>query len=316
MLLIVTFLGLLIPWMKCATGTYLQSGVTMENGSGTATLTYVAENITIHRGERFVGNPATLVLPVKPANHADGRSARLAWTALLFLFLSHVCYLFAGAILIVEILRDLPLDSLSYEFRVPILIGTAYVLVLVLLFLELLFFKKTMFGRTRSETIPICSFRGVVFHHTQVISILLNSLVSPFFAGLSPLSLFYMAFGTKVDASVFIEVFGGFDIGDADNTTAMPFAVLDEGSFCVAHRVDQGYLRQGSALLESGATLHPWSALSMGSLGQGSQLFPLSKQLRETHTKDNQVLIGCPAFVAQQSREPRDHSEENSEYEV
>jgi acetyltransferase-like isoleucine patch superfamily enzyme len=286
---------------ECAGATYIESGVTLGNGSGTGTLSRIACDTAVKEGQRVVGNPANLKLSSKLNEQPrETKPVTFVGSMRAALLCVHLGYLLFVSILVLEIIRDLPLEDVAFIFRLPVMAVTAYILAVVFLFLELLFAKKLLFGRTRTESFPFSSLRGMLFHQMQVIVQLIELLVMPVFGGTYVLVFYYRAVGARIDGwtSVFINSFGYVDSGDADNTTIREFAVMDESTMCVAHRVDYGTLNNGSVLLNSGAVLHPGSILMLGSLGRGSQLFPLSKLLREIHVEDDQVWIGNPAMQA------------------
>ena len=294
---------------ECAAGSYLEDGVKLEDNSGTSTMSRVTANTTIRHQQRAVGNPAELLIPSKPKedNEFPPLSPLAAELFRFALVCLHLGWIFFSAVAIMEFLRDwgLPNDW-SMEWTMPAKVLVAYVLATLSLLVEILLAKKLLFRRTQIASIPLQSYRGIIFHHLQVIGQPIELLIWPLFGGTYPLALYYKMLGANIEgigSSIFINSSGYLDPGDADNTTVRPFAVMDEGSHCVCHRVDYGRLNQGHVMLHSGSILHPGSGLMMGSLGKGSQLFPLSKALRETHTGDDQLWIGLPSVLARAADE-------------
>jgi len=290
---------------EIAAGSFIERNVIMEDGSGTATATRVAANAAIKAGTRVVGNPSsklTLVTKKKVVNDPESSAipqlslvASMTLRNLLAMF--HIAYLLAGVVTILEVIHNLPYPShLEIEYTLPISMALAFALLLCLLAVEIVFVKYVFFGRTSTTSIPLQTFKGLVYHHLQVLGDPFEALVFLVFSGMYPVTMFYKLLGADIGHGVFLASY--VDLGDANGTCIRPYSVLDEGCHCVCHRVEHGMLHQRTVLLNAGAVLHPAAVMMMGSLGRGSQLFPLSKALRETHTNDEQIFIGHPAVLA------------------
>ncbi|CAB9500831.1 expressed unknown protein [Seminavis robusta] len=287
----------------------------MENDSATPTLTRVPNGQTVAPGQIVVGNPVSPTLTKAEKAETDNDDESMSWHVAGLLrntfLLLHLGYLFVGAVLTLEIVRDVDLGDLEIEYTLPIRVGLVYLLIVAGVVLELHLVKRLVFGKTVIEKFSLRTFRGVTFHHMQVIVELVELVTMPLIGGLFPLTLHYKLLGANIGdcTSVFIDMFGFVDPGDAENTTIGNFAVVDEASHCVAHRVDRGTLNHGTVYLGAGAVLHPGAVLMLGSMGAGSQLLPLSKTLREQTIEDHELLIGLPAVHAQKFTGSGDHND-------
>jgi hypothetical protein len=256
----------------------------------------VSNGIKVTSGKLAMGNPTSCLLPVsgspsKPASTGVQILHKVLTVAMLV-------YMTAAVYATVEIVRDLPIYHWErLEARVPVAFGVAILVLQLLLFLQVVAFKRCVMGKTVEKAYPSNGTHSVLLMQSQVLEVIHCGTFEPFYNGLIPMNVYYRAVGNHVDLTTSL-LNRTSTPGDGELVYLHPWCVIDAGVIFSSHLVASGATTMMKVELHRNAVMHPHSSVTNGTVGAGGCMHSMSCVVKRVHIGDGEHWIGSPATRA------------------